>query len=272
MKILHICPRYEPAHGGAEDYAITISKWLAENPENEVEVWTTDAIEVDALWYPGKKKIDIEEEVIDGVKVRRFKTTPFLMNNLFINKSIRWLLTHSPFEILRIMGTPPTCFDMWGQLERSDLPKYDIVHVQQMPYFSLMYIARGIAQKVGAKLYMSSMAHLGTEKNDPLKKKYFDPVAVQFYVDADKIFTLTDAERNAIIDFVRENGKEITEEKFEKVGVGIFIDKILIGDGQTFKGKYNLGNTPLVCSIAAKNYVKGTHTLVEAMEILWKRE
>ena len=75
MKILHICPRYWPAYGGAEIYITTIAKWTAENPENEVEVWTTDADEVDALWFPKRKKFPTLEEVSERVKIRRFKTT-----------------------------------------------------------------------------------------------------------------------------------------------------------------------------------------------------
>lgn len=271
MKILHICPRFEPANGGAEDYIATISKWMAKNPKNEVELWTTDALEVDALWYPGKMKIDVLEEVIDGVKVKRFKTTPFFMNNLFINKAIRYILEHSPFTLTKIIGTPPTCFEMWAQIFRKDLPKYDIVHVQSFPYFSLLYIARAIAKKVGAKLYLTSLTHLGTDKKDKLRKRYFNPIGVQFYVSADKIFTLTNVERDEIISFVKERGFEIDKDKFETIGVGIFPKNVLIGNSSAFRDKYRLGNIPIVCSIGAKNYVKGTHTLIEAMQILWKR-
>lgn len=270
MKILHICPRYAPAHGGGEDYSIRITKWMASNPENHIDVWTTDALEVDALWFPGKKKVTVESEVIDGVNVKRFKTTPLLMNNLFINKSIRWILTHSPIPFMRILGTPPTCFDMWLKIFSKDLPKYDVVHVVSMPYFSLLYIARAIARKIGAKLYITSLTHLGTGKNDPLRKKYFDKVGIQFYIDADKVFTLTNTERDEIINFVKENGRDISNEKFETVGIGVDVDNVLSGNGERFRGKYNLGDTPLVCAVGAKNFVKGTISLVKAMEILWK--
>jgi glycosyltransferase involved in cell wall biosynthesis len=270
MRILHICPRYAPAHGGAEDYSIRITKWMASNPDNVVDVWTTDALEVDALWFPGKKKVEVLEENIDGVNVKRFKTTPFLMNNLFINKSIRWILTHSPIQLMRILGTPPTCFDMWMKVFDKELPKYDVVHVVSMPYFSLLYIARAIAKKVGAKLYMTSLTHIGTGKDDPLRKKYFDPVGIQFYLDSDKVFTLTDTERDSIIDFVKGNGKDISKEKFETVGIGVDVENVLSGDGKGFREKYNLGDNPLVCAVGAKNYVKGSITLVKAMEILWK--
>lgn len=270
MRILFIGPRYAPAKGGAEKVTITMASWAAKNPNNIVDVWTTDAFEVDALWYPGKQKVEKEEEIIDGVNVKRFKTTPFLMNNIFVNKSIRYLLVHNPIPLLRILGTPPTCFGMWMQIFNKNLPKYDVVHVDCMPYYSLIYIARAIAQKTGAKLYLSPRTHLGTDRKDPLYKKYFDPVGVSMYCDCDKLFTQTDVEKKAIQNFVKENGREIEDERFEKVAMGIWPEEVGIGKAENFIKKYKI-KEPVVCSIGAKNFVKGHFTLVKAMEILWKQ-
>ncbi|MCC7289865.1 glycosyltransferase family 4 protein [bacterium] len=270
MRILHITPRYWPAYGGAEAMMHTIAEWTASNSDNQVDLWTTDADEIDAIWFPGLRKFDLLEEIHNNVHIRRFKTTPFLMNNLFINKAVRYLLVHNPIPFLRILGTPPTCFEMWMQIFNPNLPKYDVVRVQTMPYFSLMYIARAIARKTGAKFYIHSSTHLGTDKSDPLYKKYFDPVGRQFYRDADKIFVHTDAERRAIQRFMKEGGMEISDEKFEKVGVGIDVGKVISGNGEEFRKKYSV-TEPIVFTIAAKVQEKGVLTLVKAMEKLWKK-
>ena len=50
-KILHISQRYAPAYGGAESYVKTVAEWNVKEG-HEVDVWTTDALEADALWYP----------------------------------------------------------------------------------------------------------------------------------------------------------------------------------------------------------------------------
>lgn len=61
MKILQVCPRYSPYIGGVEEYVRNISERLAK--KHEVTVFTTD---------PAGKLPD--EEIINGVCVRRFKS------------------------------------------------------------------------------------------------------------------------------------------------------------------------------------------------------
>lgn len=270
-RILHICPRYWPAYGGAEIFATTVAQWTSAGGKNEIDVWTTDADEVDALWFPGRKKFTKLSEKKNGVNITRFKTTPFLMNNIFVNKAIRYILTHAPVKMLRILGTPPTCFGMWMQIFRKDLPKYDIVHVMAMPYHSLIYIARKIAKKTGAKLYLTPFTHLGVDKKDKFRRVYFDRAGLDGYQKADIIFYQTNPEKDAIIDFVKEHGKEIDTEKFVKVGLGVFPDKILGGNGNGFKRKFKIKD-PIIFYVGAKVYVKGTFTLIKAMELLWKKE
>jgi len=61
MKIIQVCPRFLPCIGGVETHVYEISRRLAKN--NEVFVFTTDS--------SGKLP---KEEIIDGIKVRRFKS------------------------------------------------------------------------------------------------------------------------------------------------------------------------------------------------------
>ena len=61
MKIIQVCPRFLPFIGGIETHVYEISRRLVKN--NEVFVFTTDP--------SGKLP---KEEVIDGIKIRRFKS------------------------------------------------------------------------------------------------------------------------------------------------------------------------------------------------------
>jgi len=61
MKILQVCPRYYPSVGGVEEHVRNISERLVKR--HDVSVFTTDP--------SGKLP---KEEVVKGVKVRRFKS------------------------------------------------------------------------------------------------------------------------------------------------------------------------------------------------------
>jgi glycosyltransferase involved in cell wall biosynthesis len=62
MKVVHVCPRYHPYIGGIETHVKEICERLSRK-SFDVEVWTTD---------PSCKLL--EEEFVNNVKVRRFKS------------------------------------------------------------------------------------------------------------------------------------------------------------------------------------------------------
>lgn len=201
-KILFITQRYAPAYGGAEIYVKKLAEWCVKNGHT-VDVWTSDALEADALWYPKRGKVELLQEDINGVHVRRFKTSPFFLNNVFINKGFRYVMWHMPSWHLQCLGSPPMCIGMYAQLLKGKrkLPKYDIIHVSAMPYNSLFYVGMNLAKRTGAKLYITPFAHSNVTGKYVLEDKYFHPRVLPFYDRADKIFVQTDAEKNSLINF-----------------------------------------------------------------------
>src|SRR5437762_2285140 len=71
MRLLHVNHRYWPFQGGSESYFQQLSERLAA-AGHEVTVWTTDAWDLEHFWAAGQRRIEIAEEVHNGVQIRRF--------------------------------------------------------------------------------------------------------------------------------------------------------------------------------------------------------
>src|SRR5438105_2112678 len=71
MRILHIIHRYYPYVGGSELYFQELSERLA-GAGNHVEVWTTQAWDLDYFWSRKAKKVQRTRDVHNGVVIRRF--------------------------------------------------------------------------------------------------------------------------------------------------------------------------------------------------------
>ncbi|MBI2356764.1 glycosyltransferase family 4 protein [Candidatus Dojkabacteria bacterium] len=249
-KILYITQRYAPAFGGAEIYVRKVAQWSV-SQGHEVDVWTSDALEADALWYPKRKKIELLEEKIDGVNIRRFKTSPFFLNNVFVNKGFRYVMWHMPSWHLQCLGSPPTCIGMYMQLLKSKkkLPKYDIIHVSAMPYNSLFYVGMYLAKKLGAKLYITPFAHSNVTGKYILEDKYFHPRVIPFYYSADKIFVQTDAEKNSLIKFFDTYKGKVSPSDVVKYGYDSF------GKGGSREDASISSQTPQVLFLLAKLFI-----------------
>src|SRR6476646_7036733 len=72
MRLLHVIQRYYPYVGGSELYFQELSERLA-RAGHRVEVWTTDAWDLDYFWTSKARRIEAERETHNGVLIRRFK-------------------------------------------------------------------------------------------------------------------------------------------------------------------------------------------------------
>src|SRR5690348_7445479 len=72
MRVLHIIQRYYPYVGGSELYFKELSERLA-RAGHRVEVWTTDAWDLDYFWTKRARRIEAERDTHNGVHIRRFK-------------------------------------------------------------------------------------------------------------------------------------------------------------------------------------------------------
>jgi glycosyltransferase involved in cell wall biosynthesis len=110
--------------------------------------------------------------------------------------------------------------------------------------------------------------HTGVNQDDGIRKKYLKRSVIPFFEHASKIVLNTQSEGKAIYDFCKENGVELDRSKFLVTGQGVFLSKILDGNGEVFRSKYNL-KYPIVFQVGSKSHEKGSYNLVEAMKKVW---
>jgi glycosyltransferase involved in cell wall biosynthesis len=225
---------------------------------NEVTVYTTDAIDIQHYWLPGKDRIETRHEVIDGVEVNRFSV---------------WRLPKHP-QALRVLGKipgflPKNLFSFPSPLVPGMLAKiwtgqrFDIVHATALPYDSILYTGYRIAKKQGIPLVLSPFFHLGEEGSDDVRRFYTRPHQMRLVRSADRVFVQTDIERDFLV------GSGFPPGKMRLLGMGINPDELQGGNGKRFRDKHDLIG-PIVCCIGPKTYDKGTFHLVRAMESLWR--
>lgn len=258
MRCAHFIHRYWPAKGGSEKFFEEIGERLAAHG-NDVSVFTTNAIDIQHYWLPGKETNSVERETHNGVDVRRFK--------------VRRLPKHP--QALRVLGKipgqlPRSLFSFPSPLvpgmlkaARSEEP-FDIVHATALPYDSILYSAFVASRKRDIPLVYSPFFHLGEEGNDDVRKHYTRPHQLRLVKDADMVLVQTDIEH----DFLLSNG--MPEGRMMKLGMGVNPGELEGGQGMRFREKYALPG-PVVCYIGPKTYDKGTFHLVQAMEKLWAK-
>src|SRR5437773_6704766 len=69
MRILHIIQRYYPYVGGSELYFQELSERLA-RAGHRVEVWTTDAWDLDYFWSKKARRVGEARDTHNGVTIR----------------------------------------------------------------------------------------------------------------------------------------------------------------------------------------------------------
>jgi glycogen(starch) synthase len=256
LRCLHLIHRYWPARGGSEKFFIEISERLVADG-NSVTVFTTDAIDIQHYWLPGKERIDKPRETHNGVDVRRF--------------DVRRLPKHP--QALRVLGKipglgPRSLFSFPSPLVPGMLKQifskepFDIVHATALPYDSILYTACEIARRQHIPLVYSPFFHLGEEGADDVRKFYTRPHQMRLVKSADRVMVQTSIER----DFLASSG--FPEAKMLLLGMGINPSELEGGDAGRFRAKHDIAG-PIVCYIGPKTYDKGTFHLVEAMEKLW---
>ncbi|MBD3328971.1 glycosyltransferase [Candidatus Dojkabacteria bacterium] len=270
MKILYIIQRYHPAGGGAEISIKIQAEYIASRPGYQVDLWTSNALDIDALWDVNKAKVKEKSEVVNKVNVKRFRVAPLLFSNNLVNKGLRFILRRLPSWDSKTLSTPPTVFGMLWRALTDRTARYDVIHVTSSPYYILFYIALKLAKRTGAKLVISPKIHMGHKKGDLTYQTYFKKESVRFYQEADKIIVQTYAARNVIIEFAKEHGVDLPEGKFVKSTMGIYPSELKGGDGARFREKYEIPeDMPIVFYIGAKVSGKGAFNLIRAMEKFW---
>lgn len=269
MKILNIIQRYFPAKGGAELFMKIVSEHLAKDSNIEVDVWTTDALDAEVLWDLEGETVEKKEEVVNGVNVKRYPIDNHILNsNKYINKIYRVIFSKFPNWKIQNLATCPTVFNMLKDAKNLEQGSYDFVTVSTTPYYFLFYVGYLISKKLEIPYILMPALHTGVSQDDGIRKRYLKKSVIPFFRHASKIVLNTQSEGRAIYNFCKENGIELDRSKFLVTGQGVFLNKILDGNGEAFRSKYNL-RYPVVFQVGSKSHEKGSYNLVEAMKKVW---
>src|SRR5688572_29556462 len=142
MRILHVIQRYYPYIGGSELYFQELSERLA-RAGHHVEVWTTDAWDLDYFWTKKARRVEAERETRNGVAIRRFRVKHLPLPAIYYRAWRRGMaeLARMPLPMAWLLGAmsriTPWVPSLRRALDRLPPGAFDIVHSTNIPFESM---------------------------------------------------------------------------------------------------------------------------------------
>lgn len=233
-------------------------------------VFTTNAWDIEYFWDPHKAHLPVGSENHQGVDIQRFAVQHVLSNKwsfAAIRLAMR-LLGSIPFNTLPLLFH----FCAWvpwvpnlGRELAVGTPghAYDIVHVTNICFDSLVYNAYRFARRHGIPLVITPFVHLGEHGDETVRRYYTMPHQMTMLRNSSAVIVQTELERQYLL------SQGVLAERIHKVGVGIDPEHLRGGCAERFRAKYGV-QAPIVFYIGTQAYDKGTVHLVEAMRKLWE--
>ena len=270
MRILHLVQRYYPARGGAELHLQTISDYLVA-AGHEVTVATSDALDFELFWDPGRRRVETLSGSRHGVRIKRFPVRHLPLSQLAYPgmRRLLWLLSRiRPVPeslLLRLAGYTPWAPDLWRWASVQEQP-FDLVGAMTIVFEPFVAAGLKIARGQGIPFACYPLTHLGAgakPAGDALSRFYTMRHQVGLVAASDAVVAQTPAEKSFYVD----NG--IAPEKIATVGPGVTPEDVIGGDGERFRREHGIEG-PLVLAIGAMSADKGTVQTVEAVRQLWQ--
>jgi glycosyltransferase involved in cell wall biosynthesis len=263
MRVAHFVHRYPPALGGAEVYFARLSRWLAASGD-EVTVFTSDAVDLEAMRSPIGRRMPAGTTREDGVEVRRY--------GLWRMHGRRWLLKplslwpHRAWQALTLPCNPIS-LRMWADAGRGG-ERFDVVHATAFPYAFPIACARRLAQRWGSPFMLTPFLHLG-DPDDPAdrtRREYTQPALMELARSADRIFVQTEGERLALIEHGLSPARLILQ------GMGLDRESCTGGDREQTRAAWGAAADDVVIGHLANNSrEKGSVDLLIAAERAWRQ-
>ncbi len=267
MRILHVSHRYWPCVGGSERHLQEICERLAREGHS-VAVYTTDALDFEYFWDPGKRRLPLLHEHHNGVEIRRFPVRHLPWARVSF-PGVRWSMTqlsalpiNATWILRHLSGLAPSVSGFHEALRTAR--EFDVVHGMNICFDSLHWPALEMAHRNGVPFLITPLIHLGEADNDRVRRYYTMRHQIELIARADAVLAQTEIERRYLV------SRGVPSRKIVKVGVGVNPTDVLGGDATRFREKYGV-RTPFVFALGTAAYDKGTYHLVEAMSRLWRR-
>ncbi len=269
MRILHVIQRYYPYVGGSELYFQELSERLA-HAGHKVEVWTTDAWDLDYFWSRRARRVAASRTVHNGVLVRRFAVRHPPLPPIYYRawRRLMALLSDLPLPVVPVLNAmcriSPWVPDLWRNLAALPPGAFDLVHTANIPFESMILAADRYAARSGIPHVITPFTHLGQPGDRSVSRYYTMQHQLELERRAACVIVQTRLER----DFLA--GLGVPPGKIERVGVGVNPYAVVGGNAERFRRRYGVQG-PIVYYIGAAAYDKGTAHTIEAMRHVWAR-
>jgi glycosyltransferase involved in cell wall biosynthesis len=264
MRVAHFIQRYPPALGGSESYFRRLSHYLSDRGD-DVSVWTTNALDLEAFWSPTGRCLPAELEDDDGVRVRRYLLTGRVRGRRWLLKPLSLL----PQRLWQCLTLPcnPVSLEMWRSAGRA-VERFDVVHATAFPYAWPVVCGLRLARGLGVPFFLTPFLHLGnpTDPADRTRRQYTAPPLRWLLHSADRVFVQTATEYRAVCDL------GVPSERVVRQGLGVEAESCTGGDRRRARTNWAIPENTIVVGHLANNSVeKGTVDLLRAAERLWRR-
>ena len=261
--IVHVCPRYFPAHGGVELFFRKLSEELVRQGHT-VTVWTTDAPTVEAFTSAPEHRLPAHDTV-NGVAVRRFPVR-YVPAQRYLRTAAHVLPFGIRWKCDTLRWTPWIPSLTHEATHRP--PRVDLVHAAGLPYSSLLFAGVRLAERAGAALVLSPFTHVAPpgKAGARMSRAYLSPLNLGLLSRADRVFVQTNFERSTLA------AAGIAASRLDIVGLGVDAADCTGGQRSRFRTAHRLSDDGVVIGhLANKSWDKGTVDLLDAAERAWSR-
>jgi glycosyltransferase involved in cell wall biosynthesis len=251
MKILHLVHKYHPAIGGCENVFKNLSERLVARFDDDVTVFTTNAL--GSLNNRRARLVPAGEEVINGVKVRRFpfsrRWLPVLWPAFRVSRKARL-----PFkDYVELLYEGPIAPEMFRATMDFDA---DVIAATPTCYLHAYYpyLARRLGKRTPI-VYYGALHVVDDHVHRP---------TLRLISNAEAYIAYTTYERDILV------SQGIPKSKIHVVGLCVDMEQFANADGQATRDRLGIDDEPVVAFVGRQATGKGIDTLLYAMRTVWK--
>jgi len=255
MKVLHVVQGYPPAVGGTENLFHRISEGLVQRYGDDVTVFAANGYNCEAFYSPRHHLLPPGEEMLNGVRVRRFHVFNWLGPILrYVQQGAYWLRLPYNQYLRTLYGGPiiPGLKRAIGSF------RGDVVVASSFPLLH-MYVALSARRANRLPLIYCGGLH-------PEDAWGFDrPMIYQAIRQADAYIAYTSYERDHLL------RKGIPGDRLYVVGLGVDAEQFARADGTAIRRRWGDPLAPVVAFVGQQARHKGADVLLQAMQIVWQQ-
>ena len=253
LRIVHVSPGYAPLVGGVERLLQGVSELLVRRG-HDVTVLTFDAATAHDFSLVGGAGLPAQE-ILNGVRVIRVEPSGGKLKRLH-----EWSLRQRGGWRLSRWIFGEDMWPLWNPSGLSLLAPLARIHADVITsaswHFGCSFWSIPPRQLRGTPRVAIPILHIEREwANNPRYTRMFS--------DCDATIVLTHAER----EFVERLGAP----SITVSGAGVDPERYAQRDGASVRRQFGLGDRPVVGFVGRQDSLKGVPTLIEAMQIVWRR-